>query len=186
MYKLNLMGQHSVGIGSNTGDIDPLISNCFIGIKSVAQSAVGIGSFTVRCDMMIEHSSVNMDFEGANVVMLGSKQSEKLQISIYSATVIAQSKAPDITVVGSGTAAHSNVIIDYVSLRVDLGGIKAGIYRGMDDKVKVRVSNSKVEGVIFTSLDIPKHADDMDFQVTGSITKLDINGRLYELNSREA
>ena len=186
MYKLNLMGQHSVGIGSNTGDIDPLISNCFIGIKSVAQSAVGIGSFTGRCDMMIEHSSVNMDFEGANVVMLGSKQSEKLQISIYSATVIAQSKAPDITVVGSGTAAPSNVIIDYVSLRVDLGGIKAGIYRGMDDKVKVRVSNSKVEGVIFTSLDIPKHADDMDFQVTGSITKLDINGRLYELNSREA
>lgn len=186
MYKLNLMGQHSVGIGSNTGDIDPLISNCFIGIKSVAQSAVGIGSFTGRCDMMIEHSSVNMDFEGADVVMLGSKQSEKLQISIYSATVIAQSKAPDITVVGSGTAAPSNVIIDYVSLRVDLGGIKAGIYRGMDDKVKVRVSNSKVEGVIFTSLDIPKHADDMDFQVTGSITKLDINGRLYELNSREA
>ncbi|MBQ5490072.1 MAG: EAL domain-containing protein, partial [Oscillospiraceae bacterium] len=97
MYKLNLMGQHSVGIGSNTGDIDPLISNCFIGIKSVAQSAVGIGSFTGRCDMMIEHSSVNMDFEGADVVMLGSKQSEKLQISIYSATVIAQSKAPDIT-----------------------------------------------------------------------------------------
>ncbi len=186
MYKLNLMGQHSVGIGSNTGDIDPLISNCFIGIKSVAQSAVGIGSFTGRCDMMIEHSSVNMDFEGADVVMLGSKQSEKLQISIYSATVIAQSKAPDITVVGSGTAAPSNVIIDYVSLRVDLGGIKAGIYRGMDDKVKVRVSNSRVEGVIFTSLDIPKHADDMDFQVTGSITKLDINGRLYELNSREA
>ena len=186
MYKLNLMGQHSVGIGSNTGDIDPLISNCFIGIKSVAQSAVGIGSFTGRCDMMIEHSSVNMDFEGTNVVMLGSKQSEKLQISIYSATVIAQSKAPDITVVGSGTAAPSNVIIDYVSLRVDLGGIKAGIYRGMDDKVKVRVSNSKVEGVIFTSLDIPKHADDMDFQVTGSITKLDINGHLYELNSREA
>ena len=186
MYKLNLMGQHSVGIGSNTGDIDPLISNCFIGIKSVAQSAVGIGSFTGRCDMMIEHSSVNMDFEGADVVMLGSKQSEKLQISIYSATVIAQSKAPDITVVGSGTAAPSNVIIDYVSLRVDLGGIKAGIYRGMDDKVKVRVSNSRVEGVIFTSLDIPKHADDMDFQVTGSITKLDINGRLYELNSRGA
>ena len=98
MYKLNLMGQHAVGIGSNTGDIDPLIGNCFIGIKSVALSAVGIGSFMGRCDMMIEHSSVNMDFEGSEIVMLGSKHSEKLQISIYSATVIAQSKAHDITV----------------------------------------------------------------------------------------
>ena len=186
MYKLNLMGQHAVGIGSNTGDIDPLIGNCFIGIKSVALSAVGIGSFMGRCDMMIEHSSVNMDFEGSEIVMLGSKHSEKLQISIYSATVIAQSKAHDITVIGSGTAAPSNIIIDYVSLRVDLGGKQAGIYRGMDDRVKVRVSNSKVEGVIFTNLDVPKHSEDMDFQVTGSITKLDINGHLFELNSREA
>ena len=184
MYKLNLMGQHSVGIGSNYGDIDPLISNCYIGIKSVAQSAVGIGSFMGRCDMMIEHSSVNMSFEGAEVVMIGSKHSEKLQVSIYSATVIAQSKAHDITVVGSGTAAPSNITIDYVTLRVDLGGKQAGIYRGMDDRVKVRVSNSKVEGVIFTSLDVPKHSGDMDFQVTGSITKLDINGRLFESNSR--
>ena len=186
MYKLNLMGQHSVGIGSNTGDIDPLIGNCFIGIKSVALSAIGIGSFMGRCDMMIEHSSVNMDFEGSEIVMIGSKHSEKLQISIYSATVIAQSKAHDITVVGSGTAAPSNIIIDYVTLRVDLGGKQAGIYRGMDDRVKVRVSNSKVEGVIFTSLDVPKHSEDMDFQVTGSITKLDINGRLFELNSRDS
>ena len=180
------MGQHAVGIGSNTGDIDPLIGNCFIGIKSVALSAVGIGSFMGRCDMMIEHSSVNMDFEGSEIVMLGSKHSEKLQISIYSATVLAQSKAHDITVIGSGTAAPSNIIIDYVSLRVDLGGKQAGIYRGMDDRVKVRVSNSKVEGVIFTNLDVPKHSEDMDFQVTGSITKLDINGHLFELNSREA
>lgn len=185
MYRLNLMGQNAVGIGSYTGDIEPLIGNCFIGIKSVAQNAVGIGSFMGRCDMMIEHSSLNMDFEGAEIVMIGSKHSEKLQISVYSATVIAQSKAHDITVIGSGTAAPSNITIDYVTLRVDLGGKHAGIYRGMDNKVKVRVSNSKVEGVIFTNLDVPKHSGDMDFQVTGSLTKLDINGRLFEHNTRD-
>ena len=184
MYRLNLMGQSAVGIGSYTGDIEPLIGNCFIGIKSVAQNAVGIGSFMGRCDMMIEHSSLNLDFEGAEIVMIGSKHSEKLQISVYSATVIAQSKAHDITVIGSGTAAPSNITIDYVTLRVDLGGKQAGIYRGMDNKVKVRVSNSKVEGVIFTNLDVPKHSGDMDFQVTGSLTKLDINGRLFEHNTR--
>lgn len=184
MYRLNLMGQSAVGIGSYTGDIEPLIGNCFIGIKSVAQNAVGIGSFMGRCDMMIEHSSLNLDFEGAEIVMIGSKHSEKLQISVYSATVIAQSKAHDITVIGSGMAAPSNITIDYVTLRVDLGGKQAGIYRGMDNKVKVRVSNSKVEGVIFTNLDVPKHSGDMDFQVTGSLTKLDINGRLFEHNTR--
>ena len=184
MYKINLMGQHSVGIGSVSGDIEPLISNCYIAIKSVAQYAVGIGSFMGRCDMMIEHSSVNLNFEGAEIVMIGSKHSEKLHISIYSATVIAQSKAHDITVIGSGTAASSNITIDYVTIRVDLGGKQAGIYRGMDDKVKVRVSNSKIEGVIFTSLDVPNHSNNMDFQVVGSITKLEINGRLLEINSR--
>ena len=184
MYKLNLMGQNAVGIGSSTGDIEPLIGNCFIGIKSVAQNAVGIGSFMGRCDMMIEHSSVNLDFEGAEVVMIGSKHSEKLHISIYSATVIAQSKAHDITVIGSGTAAPSNITIDYVTIRVDIGGKNAGIYRGMDDKVKVRVSNCKTEGTIFTSFDIPNHSSNMDFRVIGSITKLDINGRVFEDNSR--
>ena len=184
MYKLNLMGQNAVGIGSSTGDIEPLIGNCFIGIKSVAQNAVGIGSFMGRCDMMIEHSSVNLDFEGAEVVMIGSKHSEKLHISIYSASVIAQSKAHDITVIGSGTAAPSNITIDYVTIRVDIGGKQAGIYRGMDDKVKVRVSNCKTEGTIFTSFDIPNHSSNMDFRVIGSITKLDINGRVFEDNSR--
>ena len=184
MYKLNLMGQSSVGIGSNYGDIAPVIGNCYINIKSVALSAIGIGSFVGRCDMMIEHCSVNMDFKGSEIVMIGSKHSEKLQISIYSATVIAQSKAHDITVLGSGTAAPSNITLDHVSLRVDLGGKQAGIYRGMDDRVKVRVSNSKVEGVIFTSLDVPKHAGEMDFQVISSITNLDINGRLFEDNTR--
>jgi diguanylate cyclase (GGDEF)-like protein len=184
MYKLNLMGQSSVGIGSNYGDIAPVIGNCYISIKSVALSAIGIGSFVGRCDMMIEHCSVNMDFKGSEIVMIGSKHSEKLQISIYSATVIAQSKAHDITVLGSGTAAPSNITLDHVSLRVDLGGKQAGIYRGMDDRVKVRVSNSKVEGVIFTSLDVPKHAGEMDFQVISSITNLDINGRLFEDNTR--
>ena len=184
MYKLNLMGQSSVGIGSNTGDIDPLISNCYIAIKSVAQAAVGIGSVMGRCDMMIEHSSVNFDFEGAEVVMMGSKHSEKLKISIYSATITAKSKAHNITVLGSGTAAPTSITIDYVTLRVDLGGKQAGIYRGMDKNVKIRVSNSRTEGTIFTSLDVPKHAGDMDFKVTDSITQLDINGRLLEENTR--
>ena len=65
-----------------------------------------------------------------------------------------------------------------------MGGKQAGIYRGMDDRVRVRVSNCRTEGSIFTSLDIPKHSVNMDFLVTGSITKLEVNGRLFEENSR--
>jgi len=183
MYKLNLMGQSSVGIGSISGDIDPIISNCYLEATSVALSAIGIGSIMGRCDMMIEHSSVKMDFKGTEVVMIGSKHSEKLQLSIYSATVNMISKAHDITVFGSGTAAPSTISLDHVSLRVDLGGKSAGIYRGMDKRVKIRVSNSKTEGSIFTGLDVPKHADEMDFKVTGSLTKLDINGTMLTENT---
>ena len=80
----------------------------------------------------------------------------------------------------------SNIMIDYVTIRVDIGGKQAGIYRGMDDRVRVRVSNCRTEGSIFTSLDIPKHSVNMDFLVTGSITKLEVNGRLFEENSRGA
>ena len=185
MYKLNLMGQTSVGMGSISGDIDPIISNCYLEITSVALAGIGIGSLMGRCDMMIEHSSINMDFNGNEVIMVGSKHSEKLQISIYSATINIKSKAHDITVFGSGTAAPTNITIDYVSLRVDLGGKQAGIYRGMDSRVKVRVSNSKTEGSIFTSLEIPKHAGDMDFKVSGSITNLDINGHMLIENTRD-
>ena len=183
MYKLNLMGQSSVGIGSISGDIDPIISNCYLEVTSVALAAIGIGSIMGRCDMMIEHSSLKMDFNGNEVVMIGSKHSEKLQVSIYSATINMMSKAHDITAIGSGTAAPSNISIDHVSLRVDLGGKQAGIYRGMDKRVKVRVSNSKIEGSIFTGLEIPAHANDMDFKVTGSLTKLDINGTVMNDNT---
>ncbi len=183
MYKLNLMGQSSVGLGSISGDIDPIISNCYLEATSVALSAIGIGSIMGRCDMMIEHSSVKMDFKGTEVVMIGSKHSEKLQLSIYSATVNMISKAHDITVFGSGTAAPSTISLDHVSLRVDIGGKSAGIYRGMDKRVKIRVSNSKTEGSIFTGLDVPKHAGEMDFKVTGSLTKLDINGTMLTENT---
>ena len=183
MYKLNLMGQTSVGIGSISGDIDPIISNCYLEIASVALSGIGIGSIMGRCDMMIEHSSLNMDFNGNEVVMVGSKHSEKLQISIYSATISMKSKAHDITALGSATAAPSSITIDHVSLRVDLGGKTAGIYRGMDKRVRIRVSNSKTEGSIFTGLDIPGHINDMDFKITGSLTKLDINGNMLVENT---
>ena len=178
MYKLNLMGQNSVGIGSYFGDIEPLISNCYIGIKSVAQSAVGIGSFMGRCDMMIEHSSIKMDFSGTDIVMIGSKHSEKLQISIYSATFTGKARANDITVFGSGTAAPTSINIDYVTIRVDLEGRQAGLYRGLDPRVKVRVSNSNTEGTINTLLELPRYASEMDFKVTNSNTTLNINGHM--------
>ena len=55
----------------------------------------------------------------------------------------------------------------------------------MDKKVRIRISNSKTEGSIFTDLDIPKHADEMDFKVTGSLTNLDINGHALVENTRE-
>ena len=183
MYKLNLMGQNSVGVGSISGDIDPIISNCYMEVNSVALAAIGIGSIMGRCDMMIEHSSLKMEFNGNEVVMIGSKHSEKLQVSIYSATITVMSKAHDITAIGSGTAAPSNITIDHVSLRVDLGGKQAGIYRGMDKRVKIRISNSKTEGSIFTGLDVPSHASDMDFKITGSLTKLDINGTVMSDNT---
>ena len=176
MYRFNLMGQNSVAIGSISGDIDPIISNCYLEVMSVAISAIGIGSIMGRCDMMIEHSSIKMDFSGTDIVMIGSKHSEKLQISVYSATVTMKAKAQDITVFGSGTAGPTNLTIDHVSLRVDLGGQSAGIYRGMDKKVKIRISNCKTEGSIFTGLKLPDHSKDMDFKVSGSLTKLDING----------
>ena len=53
----------------------------------------------------------------------------------------------------------------------------------MDKRVKIRISNSKTEGSIFTGLDVPAHASDMDFKVTGSLTKLDINGSVMNENT---
>ena len=180
MYSLNLMGQTSVGVGSISGDIDPIISNCFMEITSVALSAIGIGSLFGRCDMMIEHTSMKFDFNGSEVAMIGSKHSEKLQISIYSATINIKSESEYITAFGSCSGDPTNITIDYISLRVDLSGREAGIYRGKDKNVRIRISNSKTEGSIFTGLNSPTQMDDMDYQSTGSITKLDINGRLLQ------
>jgi len=180
MYSLNLMGQTSVGVGSISGDIDPIISNCFMEITSVALSAIGIGSLFGRCDMMIEHTSMKFEFNGSEVAMIGSKHSEKLQISIYSATINIKSESEYITAFGSCSGDPTNITIDYISLRVDLSGREAGIYRGKDKNVRIRISNSKTEGSIFTGLNSPTQMDDMDYQSTGSITKLDINGRLLQ------
>ena len=177
-YKINLMGQQSVGIGSISGDIEPLISNCAMEIKSVALSGIGIGSFLGRCDVMIEHTSINMDFFGNDVILVGSKHSDKLQISIFSAAFTARARAHDVTVLGSGSAGPTNINIDYLAFKVDLEGKQVGIYRGVDKSVKVRISNSQTSGNIVTSLGIPKHAADMDFNVNNSSVSLNLNGKM--------
>ena len=176
-YKLKLMGQQGVGIGSVSGDIEPLISNCALEINSVALSGVGIGSMVGRSDIMIEHSSVNMDFLGNEVVLIGSKRSDKLNISIFSAAFTAKARAHDITAVGSGSAGPTIVNIDYLAFHVDLEGKQAGIYRGMDKSVKVRISNSQTTGSIVTSLEVPKYSNEMDFNAAGSTVSLTINGK---------
>jgi EAL domain-containing protein (putative c-di-GMP-specific phosphodiesterase class I) len=176
-YKLNLMGQQSVGIGSISGDIEPLVSNCALEIKSVALACVGIGSFLGRCDIMVEHSSINMDFFGNDVVLIGSKHSDKLQISIFSAAFTARARSHDITCIGSGSASPTVVSIDYLAFKVDLEGKQAGIYRGVDKNVRIRISNSQTSGSIVTSLGVPKHANDMDFKVNNSTVSLNINGQ---------
>ena len=177
-FKLNLMGQQSVGIGSISGDIEPLISNCALEIKSVALSGIGVGSFLGRCDIMIEHTSVNMDFFGNDVILVGSKHSDKLQISVFSAAFTARARSNDVTVLGSGSAGPTIINIDYLALKVDIEGKQVGIYRGVDKSVKVRISNTQTSGKINTTLGIPKHAADMDFKVNNSSVELDINGHM--------
>ena len=178
LYTIKLMGKQGVGIGTISGDIEPLVSNCALEIKSSALSAVGIGSMVGNCDIMIEHVSMKLDFTGNDIVLIGSKHSEKLQISIYSATFTGKARANDITVFGSGTAAPTSINIDYVTIRVDLEGRQAGLYRGLDPRVKVRVSNSNTEGTINTLLELPRYASEMDFKVTNSNTTLNINGHM--------
>ena len=180
MYRLNLMGQNSVGIGSISGDIDPIISNCYMEINNVAISAVGIGS------IMIEHASIKMDFSGTDVVMIGSKRSEKLRLSIYSCTVNFSAQVDDVTVFGSSSGNPSNITIDFVSIRTDIGGKTADIFRGHDESVKVRLSNSRVEGSIFTGLKHVNLTKEMDFKVTGALVKLDINGEMYIENTMKS
>ena len=179
LYTIKLMGKQGVGIGTISGDIEPLVSNCALEIKSSALSAVGIGSMVGNCDIMIEHVSMKLDFTGNDIVLIGSKHSEKLQISIYSATFTGKARANDITVFGSGTAAPTSINIDYVTIRVDLEGRQAGLYRGLDPRVKVRVSNSNTEGTINTLLELPRYASEMDFKVTNSNTSLNINGHMF-------
>ena len=183
MYKLNLMGQQSVGFGSISGDIAPLISNGYISIKSVAQSAIGVGSVLGRCDIMIEHSSMNLDFEGSDVILIGSRHSDKLQVRVYSATIIVRANASDLVAIGSGSGDPSDITIDYITFRVDIGGQRAFIFKGEDKNVKVRFSNSRLEGCLFTIADIAKTEQAMDLEMTGCLYKLDINGEMIERNS---
>ena len=127
---------------------------------------------------MIEHTSLGMDFFGNDVILIGSKHTDKLQISIFSAAFTAKARAHDITVLGSGTAGPTIINIDYLAFKVDLEGKQVGIYRGVDKSVKIRISNSQTTGNIITTLGIPKHAADMDFKVNNSSVALDINGHM--------
>ncbi len=176
-------GMYAVGIGSISGDIDPIISNCYLEITSVALTAVGVGSITGRCDMMIEHVSMKADFNGSKVAIVGSIDSGKLKISVYSATISMKSGCDNVTCFGSLNGRPSNINIDYISLKVDLTGKLPGLYRGNDKSVKIRVANSKIEGSIFANAGVPDYSKLLDYKVAGSLSKLDINGEMVVENT---
>ena len=176
-YKISLMGQQGIGIGSYAGDIEPLISNCALEIKSVALNGIGIGSESGRCDIMVEHSSIVLDFFGNEVILIGTKNGDDTRISIYSAALTAKARAHDITAVGSGTARATTVNIDYLAFRIDIEGSQADAFRGEDSKVKVTVTNSRFEGNVVTTLEDKKYSGDFDYKITSSKTNLTLNGK---------
>ena len=119
-----------------------------------------------------------MDFFGSDVVLVGSKKSDKLNISIFSAAFTMKARAHDITAIGSGTAAPTNINIDYLATKIDIEGSQTDFFRGVDSGVKVRVSNSRTEGSIVTNLEDREYDGVMDYKIWDSTVSINRNGQM--------
>lgn len=177
-YLIRLSGQECVGIGSFEGTIEPVITSCAIEIQSTALSVVGIGSISGNATIMIERSSFVGVFTGNDVVILGTRSSDNTAINIYNTNVTVSLNCRSGVVFGSFQAKPTDIVIDYASVNINCEGKTAAIFRGLDERVRINITSSHIEGKVRTELNVPGGVQRMQFNLIHSSSRLDMNGHM--------
>ena len=151
-YILRIVGQDGVGIGSYSGDVDPVLKDCDVHIDMATARAVGIGSIMGNVNMHLEYISFMGELNAEEAIAIGTFTGKKSEIGISHANVVAKIKAVKICGIGANNAVVS-MYVDRSSVVIEGNGVQAIAWGNQQHSAKLRILASRMESCLHSALE---------------------------------
>lgn len=150
-YVIRLVGQEGVGIGSYSGNTNPMIFGCDLTIDVATARAIGVGSIMGDLHLSMEHITWMSDLNAEEAIGIGTFEGYECETSIAHANIMMNLHATKIYGVGSDRGKVS-ICLNNSALIVTGEGVEAVGWGNQARTAKVKGSSCKLESKIKTSL----------------------------------
>lgn len=150
-YILRIVGQDGVGIGSYSGDIDPVLKDCDVHIDMATARAVGVGSIMGSVNMHLEYLSFMGEVNAEEAIGMGTFTGKKSEIGISHANIMANLKAMKVCGIGANNAVVS-MYVDRSSVIIQGDGAQAIAWGNQQHSAKLRINAGRMESKLHTPL----------------------------------
>lgn len=150
-YVIRMIGQDGVGIGSYSGDVDPLMKDCDVRIDMATARAVGVGSIMGSANIHLEYLAWNGELNAEEAIGLGTFAGKKSEVGISHANVMINLFAARACGIGANNGMVS-MYVDRSSVIVAGDGTEAVAWGNQSRSAKIRVNAGKMESRLHTAL----------------------------------
>ena len=171
-YFINLSGDTGTGIGALYADTKLEIVNCDFNTDITLAKGVAIGSMSNNADVRIHGSSAKLYMGGAALTAIGTMTGSEAKVTVSSAIVNIDIRAPRCTCAGALEAedARSDIRIEGANFRASVGGWESLPFGGYSGNTSVSLVNADTTVKMETDVDINKYISSEKIEVTNGRT----------------
>ena len=151
-YIIRLVGQEGVGIGSYSGDVNPVIRACDMTIDLATARAIGIGSIMGNLHLYIEHITWMGEFNAEEAIGMGTFEGKECRVEFMHTNIMMNMHAAKICGVGAN-GGEVSLILNSSALIVTGEGDDAIGWGNLLNSAKVDMTACKMESKLISNLD---------------------------------
>lgn len=151
-YIIRLVGQEGVGIGSYSGDVNPVIQACDMTIDLATARAIGVGSIMGNLKLYIEHITWMGEFNAEEAIGMGTFEGKECRVEFMHTNIMMNMHAAKICGVGAN-GGEVSLILNSSALIVTGEGDDAIGWGNLLNSAKVDMTACKMESKLKSNLD---------------------------------
>ena len=160
-YNINIHGQDGVGIGSYSGDVEPIISMADLQINVATSRAVGIGSIMGNVHAHIKYTGYVGEFNAKEAIGIGTFEGKKSIVDMLHSSTRLKLRGQKLC----GIGANGGEVLIYLeegTVHVDGEGTDAIAWGNQQRDAKVKICCGKFESKMKTAYNSNVGAKDED------------------------
>ena len=150
-YIIRLVGQEGVGIGSYSGDVNPVIRACDMTIDLATARAIGIGSIMGNIHLYIEHITWMGDFNAEEAIGMGTFEGKVCSVEFSHTNIMINLHAAKVCGVGAN-GGEVSISLNSSALIVTGEGSEAIGWGNQQNAASVHLEACKMESKLKSDL----------------------------------